>query len=670
MLMGEDSLLSEFLSLVQIEDFDEIYSKDISRGQYFGMPLSGIIESEKRLRSKDERGIAYFSMEYGLGSSFYNRFTSNRDIDEKNKYQEHEVFSNYRLADYFFTLKMDGVIDLPIYSGGLGVLAGDTLKTMADYRLPAVGVGMLWNAGYFRQRFWFKYGQTPEEMHWDMRSYPGLIPLKEIVKVSLKSEDIYLRLWKYYIYSYRRDYAIPLILLDANVPQNKEESRHLTDQLYKSDSVRVKIMQRVILGMGGVAALDALGYNVYIYHLNEGHSVFAFLEKSRGLTREGIEDLKRRFAYTCHTPVDAGHDRFQFEELEKVLKKEDLKVAEEFGKEEKGTINLTLLSMNVSSSINAVSKGHQRVMHMQFPKYREQIKYITNGVHTHTWISERFMSVFERFASVLGDVRANPMALAKVKDLKANDEFRNLIWQAHQGNKSDLCAFLDKWRIDKDVFTICWARRVAAYKRPSLILQDVNRLIDIARRCGPIQIIFAGKAHPKDDLGFTYINKMLDTVDELTQVYDIFKVIMLENYEIALAKMLVSSVDVWLNNPLPPFEASGTSGMKAILNGVVQLSTLDGWVREAEEKNIGRIFGYKNPEDKIGSEYDLHISEDSRQLYSALEEIVQLYYKTNNNGEADISSFWIDTMIDCIASGAYFNTYRMLDEYKRIWGIP
>ncbi|MDI6758995.1 MAG: glycogen/starch/alpha-glucan phosphorylase, partial [Candidatus Omnitrophota bacterium] len=204
-----------------------------------------------------------------------------------------------------------------------------------------------------------------------------------------------------------------------------------------------------------------------------------------------------------------------------------------------------------------------------------------------------------------------------------------------------------------------------------MLLEDINKLLDFTKRIGPIQIIFAGKAHPQDNLGFVYINDMLDKIDKLAKVHDSLKIIMLENYDIFLAKKLVSGVDVWLNNPLPPFEASGTSGMKAILNGVLQLSTLDGWMVEAEDKNIGRIFGYRAPEKHLGDEYNLRIQEDSRQLYIALEEILALYYQANKVGRMDISSAWIDMMIDCLVCASHFNTYRMLDEYKRdIWKIP
>lgn len=667
--MENSKLVSEFLSLVDVENFDTDYYRNISDGKYFGMPLKSIIDSEKRLCLESEKCIAYFSMEYGLATSFYNKFSSNIPVDERNMSQEQEVFSNFRLADYFFALNLNNIIDLPIYSGGLGVLAGDTAKTMADYRLPVACVGMLWSAGYFRQKFWFKYGQAPEQMRWHLGSYPGLIPLKNRVKIYLKNEEVTLKLWKYYVYNYAHDYAIPLILLDSNIEPNSDRARRLTDQLYRSDNVWIKALQRIILGKGGVAALDGLGYNIDTFHLNEGHAVFAFIEKARGKTPEEVDDLRKHFVYTCHTPVQAGHDKFSYDNLSKVLKKEDLDIAYNFGKDSGGVVNLTLLAMNVSRVINTVSLNHQKVMHIQFPAYKENIKYVTNGVHPHTWISENYKQVFDNFTSAFGDVKANPMALEKALTLKDNQKFRADVWQAHQANKDVLCNFLDKWKLDQNIFTICWARRIAAYKRPSLILQDINRLLDIAKRIGPIQIIFAGKAHPADDLGFTYINQILDKVDGLTNVYDYLKVIMLENYEIYLAKMLTSGVDVWLNNPLPPFEASGTSGMKAILNGVIQISTFDGWVAEAADKEIGKIFGYRNEEGKIGDEYNLHIQDDAQKLYASLEEIVDLYYKTNLHGKVDLNSQWIDYMINCIACAGHFNTYRMLDEYKKIiWG--
>ena len=668
--MEKNDLLEEFYSLVQIDDADGHYAKDIKDGDYFGMPLSAIVKAEKRLRSSQERCIAYFSMEYGLATSFYNKLSSQLPLNSSNQVPENAVFSNFRVADYFFALHQNNIIDLPIYSGGLGVLAGDTVKTMADYKLPVAAIGILWSSGYFRQKFWFKYGQAPEKMRWDPYTYPGLIPLKNRIKISLKSEDVYLRLWKYYVYSHKHDAVVPLILLDSNIQTNSDLARSLTDQLYRSDNVFLKLLQRVILGLVGVSALNDLGYNIDTYHLNEGHAVFAFIAKARGLNKEGLEKLKSKFVYTCHTPVEAGHDRFSFDDLNKVLKKEDTEIIEKFGKERSGMANLTLLSMNVSSAINAVSHNHQKVMHIQFPDYKDRIQYVTNGVHPYTWMSQGFQELFNKFPETFTDFSANPMILARAAELKANVDFRTQLWQAHQTNKTDLCKFLGKWKLDKNLFTICWARRVAAYKRPSLILHDISRLIRIAEEFGPLQIILAGKAHPNDNLGFTYINEMLDKVDKLNEDYDKLKIIVLENYDISLGKLLSSSVDVWLNNPLPPFEASGTSGMKAILNAVLQMSTVDGWVAEATDKKMGAFFGYKNNEGSVGNESDLHMNDDSAELYSALECMVNLYYKTNQQGKVDISSEWIDMMIECICTAAQFNTYRMVDQYKQqIWKI-
>lgn len=668
--MDKNKLSEEFLSLVNVDRFDEHYKDDIKGESFFAMPLEPIVEAEKRLKSAASRNLAYFSMEYGLATSFYNTFCCQEKSDSHNQVPANTVFSNYRLADYFFDMEFKGLLDLPIYSGGLGVLAGDTVKTMADYKLPAVAVGILWHSGYFKQKFWFKYGQVPDKMHWHPHSYPGLIPLKDTLKLKINGGEISVKLWKYYVYSYKRDYAVPLILLDSDISQNSKENQSITDQLYRSDSSWTKIMQRLVLGFGGIKALEALGYNIGLYHLNEGHAIFAFIAKCRGLKDEEIRETSAKFVYTCHTPVEAGHDRFSQAELAGVLEAKDFALVKKFGLEKSGLINLTLLSMNACSSINAVSKRHRDVMAIQFPAYKERIAYVTNGVHAYTWISGELMKLFKLFPEVFKNIEDNPMILSQVTALKEDKDFRRKLWQAHQENKKRLCLLLEKWGFKENVFTLCWARRVAAYKRPSMILADPRRLVDIARKTGPLQIIFAGKAHPNDNLGFTFIDRMMDKVDGLTAVHDDLKIVMLENYDIFLGSLLTSSVDLWLNNPLPPFEASGTSGMKAILNAVVQLSTVDGWVAEAQDTGMGKFFGYRCKEGETGNEQELHMEDDADQLYKALEEMAGLYYKANNQAKIDYSSPWIDMMINCIAAGARFNTYRMLDEYKKlIWHI-
>ena len=665
--------LERFLSLVPVEEFEKNYSGDITETGFFGFPLDPILKAEEDLLSPAVKSIGYFSMEYGLSTNTYNALPSVRPFSEKNRSGDHHVFSNLRAMDYYLSIKTNHRLDLPIYSGGLGVLAGDTLKSAADRTLPLAAIGILWNKGYFKQNFWFKDGQIPEENDWDPSTYPGLVPLKTTVEVPLKNETIHLRLWKYYVYSFNKQHVIPLILLDSNVKENSEFTRNLTGQLYRSDNAEWKILQRTLLGLGGMSAFDKLGYSIETYHLNEGHAALAFIQKVKKLKEPSeIEDLKKHFAYTCHTPVAAGHDRFHKGALQGVLRDEEFNLLKRFGQDPDNSdmINLTLLAMNTSNHVNAVAKKHGEVTQAQFPQYRDRIQYVTNGVHTHTWVSAPIAELFDKYDNVIGGWRSDPTRLRNVLSLKNDSSFRADLWNAHQHNKSSLCKLLKGWKLSPDVLTICWARRVAGYKRPSLILQDIARLIEIAKEYGPIQIIFAGKAHPKDDLGFTYVNQMLMAIDQLESQRDLLRVMMLENYDTYFGKILSNSVDVWLNNPLPPFEASGTSGMKAILNGVLQLSTLDGWVVEAADRNIGWIFGWEHHSQEIGDERNLRLLDDSTLLYQTLEKIMALYYQTNNKGQVNPGSEWVTKMICAISEASFFNTDRMVAEYqKKIWGM-
>ncbi|MFH0940857.1 MAG: alpha-glucan family phosphorylase [Candidatus Omnitrophota bacterium] len=661
---------SHLLKFAKIQDYDARYCADIHDDVYFTFPVGAILNAEQELLSGAKKAIAYFSMEYGLATNVYNVFKSAAPLKPLNKLSENDIISNERIADYLFSLKIDAALDLPIYSGGLGVLAGDTIKTAADLKMPMVAVGILWNKGYFKQRFWFKFGQLPEEMNWDPASFPGLIPLENKIKLELKDKNIYLRLWKYYVYSRTLDHAVPLILLDSNVEENDGADRKLTDRLYKSDDLDGRLIQRLVLGMGGMRALEELGYPLSLYHLNEGHAAFAFVQKARSLKPKDYDAAKLHFAYTCHTPVPAGHDRFALSDLERVLKPEDAEVVKAFGMEDKASdmVNLTILAMNTSRSINAVSKKHGEVMQLQFPSYSTKIKSITNGIHFATWVSEPILKVLDGCAKQLGDFRSDPTLLAGVAQLKDDDNFRQALWLAHQENKGRLSELLGRWKFKEDVLTIAWARRIAAYKRPSLIFQDIEHLIELARRIGPLQILYAGKAHPNDNLAFTYINDIMNTIDKAVSEDGLLKIVMLENYDIYIAKFLVSSVDIWLNNPLPPYEASGTSGMKAIANGVLQLSTVDGWVAEAVDTGIGKFFGYRDKSRSFADGLVLRLDEDSRALYKALEEMMNLYYRGKNGRAFDVRSPWIDMMIDCIVQAGHFNTSRMVREYiAKVW---
>ncbi len=645
---------------------------DITDTTFYGFPKESIVKAERRLLDTGVRSTAYFSMEYGLATSVYNKFKSDKELNKGNKRSDTEVFSNIRAMDYFHMVKIDSIVDMPIYSGGLGVLAGDSMKSAADLGLPLVGVGILWSKGYFTQEFCAVDGQNVEEFLWEPKDYPALLPLDVYVTVMIGDADVKIRLWKYYIYSNDHNHVIPLILLDSNLLENPPWARELTGQLYKSDSAWWKIVQRKILGYGGVRALDALGYSIDKYHLNEGHAAFAFLEKAVGLDEEGIANLKSSFAYTCHTPVEAGHDKFLISELEKVFNSKELEVLKRFGtqKENKKIINLTLLSMNVCSQVNAVAQKHGEVTKVQFPTYEAKIKSITNGIHIPTWASDSFKSLFEKYEGVIGDWRQDSTRLQNVGNLKDNVEFKKDLWAAHKKNKCELANVLRHWFFRDDVLTIAWARRAAAYKRVNLILQYPDRLMKMSKEIGPLQIIFAGKAHPNDARGIKDIQKLLTSIDSMANCSDYIKLICLENYDILLGKLLTSSVDIWLNNPLPPFEASGTSGMKAILNGVVQLSTLDGWVVEAKDANIGRIFGHSPKKGELGTETDLKMQEDAQSLYDTLEELMHLYYDSENSEEKRLSNGWMTMMINCIAQSGFFNTSRMVTQYNdSVWQL-
>jgi len=657
----------------QIEGYDQHYASDVTDKAFFGFPLKSVVSAEDRLLSDDQESIAYFSMEYGLAPSIYNSFELSGPIDERNTFFSHEVFSNYWLCDYIFKVKIDKMLDIPIYSGGLGVLAGDTVKSIADMGFSFAAVGILWNKGYFKQNFWYKHGQVPEELEWNPHTYPGLIPLKNIVTLETREGPLALRLWKYYVYSYDKKRVCPLVLLDSNLEQNPEYLRRLTDQLYRSDDVWWKIFQRAILGIGGMKALASLGYKVNRYHLNEGHAAFALLERYISLDdKSRMDEEKKRFLFTCHTPVAAGHDRFSIHDVARVLPQQYIDAAQIFGKEspESDQINLTYMSLNNASKVNAVAQKHGEVMRIQFPAFAEKIQAITNGIHAHTWISDPVARILDRYNETFGDWRAAPENLARILDLRADENFRRDLFAAHQANKRQMISIINHWELDPDVLTVAWARRIASYKRPALIFYDTQRLVELARTHGPIQILFAGKAHPNDNIGGSHIEKILDHIDELNDDKDLVKVLILENYDTYFGKLLTSSVDVWLNNPLPPFEASGTSGMKAIINGVLQLSTLDGWVVEAENDDIGWIFGYRHQGLELGSETNSRFEEDSDALYKTLDDVARLYYQTNRDGSVDLTSVWIDKMIHCIYRGAFFNTQRMVQQYSRqMWGM-
>jgi len=656
-----------------ILNFSDAYCHDITPEIYFGYPIQPVLDAENRLLADQTNSIAYFSMEFGIAPSIYNTFSLSRPLDEKNYFFTHEVFSNYWLCDYLFKIYIDKMLDMPIYGGGLGVLAGDTVKSAADCGYSLCALGILWNKGYFKQNFWYKRGQVPEELKWDPQSYPGLIPLKNTVQLDTNEGPLHLRIWKYYIYSHDKKFACPIILLDSNLDNNPEHFQRLTDQLYRSDDVWWKICQRSILGIGGMKALANQNYHFSRYHLNEGHAALALLEKYVRLEDKAQMDKERqKFIFTCHTPVAAGHDRFNIQDAQKVLTPEYIDAARQVGSDPKNpeTINLTYMSLTNCQRVNAVAQKHGDIMRLQFPPFAQKIGAITNGIHIPTWIAEPFEDLFNHYSDILGDWKRSPQNLERVLTLKSDDKFRKDLVEAHLKNKRRLLELAKRWRLRENAFTLGWARRIAGYKRPALIFHNIERIIDMAYRIGSIQIILAGKAHPNDDIGGAYIDEILDHIDHLNPHREVIKVLILENYDTFFGKLLTNSVDVWLNNPLPPFEASGTSGMKAIVNGVLQISTLDGWVVEAVDDDIGWIFGYRHEGTQIGKETDVRMDEDSQALCDTLEKAVQLFYETYKEGAIDLSSPWIDKMIHCVARSAFFNTDRMINQYReQMWQV-
>jgi glycogen phosphorylase len=648
-------------------DFDP---QDVTEASFYGIPSPAIHRAEARLLDPSVKSVAYFSMEFGLAPSVYHPYQTTGPLSPRNKKRDFEIFSNLRQMDYYHFVQSDTVVDIPIYSGGLGVLAGDTLKSAADLKLPLLGVGILWSKGYFDQQFCIQYGQLPGEFQWDPRTYPGLVKLKTTIELSIGHDPIRLNLWKYYVPSFDRQHVVPLLLIDSDHPENPDWARELTGQLYQSSTVWWKTVQRKVLGMGGIKAIRALGYAIDLFHLNEGHAAFAFVEMAKGKGPEEVAALTERFAYTCHTPVEAGHDRLPIDELAKVLSDEEMIIAERFGHDKNpALVNLTILAMNASKHVNAVAKKHEEVTKIQFPSHEEKIRGITNGIHIPTWVSGPLAELFDEYAEVFGNWKDSPDSLHRVTQLLHDRAFREKLWDAHKQNKHRLLEWLRPWMLRDDVFTIAWARRAAPYKRPSLILQRPDRLVEIAKQHGGLQILFAGKAHPNDFAGTGNIKEILNIIDSLQEQREHLKVIFLENYDTYIAKQLISGVDVWLNNPLPPFEASGTSGMKAVLNGVLQLSTMDGWAVEAADNEIGEIFGHRSEHGELGREMDLRLQEDSDSLYEKLELMVRDYRQVEQAQPEDrYASKWIDRMIHCLEVASFFNTSRMVTQYNQgIW---
>lgn len=545
-----------------------------------------------------------------------------------------------RIAYFSMEIGIDSKI--PTYSGGLGILAGDTIKSCADLNVPLVAVTLLYRKGYFYQKLDDQGQQQELPCEWNPKDLLTLLPKK--VSVTVENRPVFIQAWQYRATGVT-GYCVPVIFLDTDIAQNSDYDRSLTDYLYGGDE-KYRLAQEIILGIGGVRILKELGYHrISRYHMNEGHASLLTLEllNERKRNHEPIWDIdrvKRMCVFTTHTPVPAGHDQFSYDLVRQVLGESmPIDFLKNIGGEDR--LNMTFLALNLSHYVNGVAKEHGKVSREMFPGYR--IDSITNGTHTTTWVCESFKRLYDKY---IHGWMNDPFSLRYALSIPKEE-----IWNAHQEAKKKLLDYVNEKMnagMDYGTLTIGFARRATAYKRADLVFFDTNRLVNISQNVGKIQLIFAGRAHPKDWPGKELIKRIVSVSKELK---DSIKIVYLENYDMELGKMLVSGVDLWLNTPRKPREASGTSGMKAAHNGIPSLSILDGWWIE------GCMEGFTGW--SIGSASDIE-SVDERNAHSLYEKlqkvIIPLFYNNRDN--------WVDIMRHSIAINAsFFNTHRMVQQY-------
>ena len=549
----------------------------------------------------------------------------------------------------YFTMEIGLTPDLPTYSGGLGVLAGDTIKSAADLKLPMVVVTLLHRKGYFDQTLTKDGWQEEHQVTWDPATLTSL--QNATVRITIEGRPVAVRAWKYDVVSPTGG-VIPVYFLDTDVEGNDESDRRLTDQLYGGDHLH-RLKQEAVLGIGGVRMLDELGIEIKKFHMNEGHAALLTVELLRRGKRPlqqvwderlqwDDEAVRSMCVFTTHTPVEAGHDRFSYEEVDQVLGDTvDYDLLRELGGEE--ALNMTFLALNLSQYVNGVAKKHGEVSQNMFHGYA--INAITNGIHSYTWTCPEFRELFDRYIPGWAN---EPELFVRVDNVP--DE---ALWNAHQTAKSrliDLVKDRTGTKLDPDVLTLGFARRAATYKRADLIFSDLDRLRRIGK--GKVQIVYAGKAHPADTMGKELIQRVVQSLGALEgDIEGAF----VPGYDMDLATVLVPGVDVWLNNPIRPQEASGTSGMKAAHNGVPNFSVLDGWWIEGHIEGVtGWAIGPEATEVSLSERDD---DEDLEDLYHKLESVILPAYYGDR-------AEWIQVMKSAIGKNAYyFNTHRMMRRY-------
>ncbi len=536
-------------------------------------------------------------------------------------------YRNLRIA--YFSAEIGVSEQIPTYSGGLGILAGDHLKSAADLEIPLCAVTLLYRQGYFQQQINAQGEQVEQYPVFQAEEHLQRLEVK--FSLPLAGRRVHLRAWRYDVQGLTGA-VVPLFFLDTDLPENSRSDRALTDRLY-SGGETVRLAQEALLGFGGVQLLRLLGINgLQTYHLNEGHT--AFVPLALGTELQEMKAARDKCVFTTHTPIPAGHDRFPRSEVEALLG--PLAGESSVVRFNGQVVNMTELALENCRAANGVSQVHARVSREMFPG--RSIFAVTNGVHHLTWTGPATQALFDRH---LPGWREHPLRLEQAADIPADS-----LWAAHQANKIQLLDHIrerSQTTLDREMLTIGFARRAAEYKRALLLLTDSERLIAICG--GRAQFLFAGKAHPADSAGKAIIR---DIVQAARRLAGRLEIIFLENYQMELGRLLTAGVDVWLNTPRKPMEASGTSGMKAALNGVLNLSVLDGWWAEGCRDGIN---GWA-----INGTGDSGDAADAERLYQLLErQVVPTYY--------DRRRHWLEMMQESIKTGARFTSQRMLREY-------
>ncbi len=592
---------------------------------------------------------------------------------------------------------------VPVYSGGLGVLAGDHLKSASDLGIPLSGVSLMYREGYFRQYLnvdGWQQERYPENDFFNLPLIPETMqdgaPL--LISVRLPGRDVFARIWRIQVG------RVPLYLIDCNIPQNRQHDRNITAQLYGGDQ-HTRIEQEIVLGIGGIRALKALGKMPTVCHMNEGHSAFCSLERTRLLMEENgyefataTEAVKAGTCFTTHTPVPAGNDAFPVHMMDhyfgeyikglKIDRTSFLNLGREKPNQEHENFSMTVLAIRMSNTSNGVAKLHGVVSRKmwkglwpELPEVEVPITSITNGVHTHTWISPEISQLYHRYLGAQWEEEPTNFDIWQRVDVIPDAE----LWRTHERRREKLVSFarnrlkLQLQRrgappaeieaadevLDPDALTIGFARRFATYKRGNLIFRNLERLAAIVNnKDRPVQIIFSGKAHPKDHGG----KELIAHVTQYARRPEFRRrIVFLEDYDMNVARYMVQGVDVWLNNPRRPLEASGTSGMKVNCNGGLNLSVLDGWWDEGYLGDNGWAIGRGEEYSKDQEVYQDEV--ESRQIYDLIEqEIVPAFYTRGNDG---LPRTWLKRMKRSIATNVpVFNTNRMVKEYTEIAYIP